>query len=171
MRQLACRKGPAFVCCPCDAVDRCAGGDACRCARGGWVRILGGRISEVGAGAVRREAAEYLHDATARLAFEAAGSRRIALVTDAIAAAGVGDGAFQLGSATVVRQAEVRLADGERLAGSTLTMDVAVRRAVRMLGLPMTAAVEAASTTPARLLGIGDRVGSIEVGHQLTSSS
>ena len=35
-----------------------------------------------------------------------------------------------------------------------------------MLGLPMTAAVEAASTTPARLLGIGDRVGSIKVGHQ-----
>jgi N-acetylglucosamine-6-phosphate deacetylase len=109
----------------------------------------------------------HLHDATARVAFEAAGSRRIALVTDAIAAAGAGDGEFQLGSATVlVRDGEVRLADGETLAGSTLTMDVAVRRAVRMLGLPITAAVEAASATPARLLGIGDRVGSIEAGHQ-----
>jgi len=109
----------------------------------------------------------HLHDATARLAFEAAGSRRIALVTDAIAAAGAGDGEFQLGAGTVlVRDGEVRLAGGETLAGSTLTMDVAVRRAVRRLGLPITAAVEAASATPARLLGIGDRVGSIEAGYQ-----
>ena len=109
----------------------------------------------------------HLHDATARVAFQAAGSPRIALVTDAIAAAGAGDGEFQLGSATVlVRDGEVRLAGGETLAGSTLTMDVAVRRAVRMLGLPITAAVDAASATPARLLGIGDRVGTIEPGRQ-----
>ncbi|MDQ3690361.1 MAG: N-acetylglucosamine-6-phosphate deacetylase [Chloroflexota bacterium] len=109
----------------------------------------------------------HLHDAAVRLAFEAAGSGRIALVTDAIAAAGAGDGQFQLGPATVrVLDGEVRL-DGERtLAGSTLTMDVALRRAVRTVRLPIAAAVEAASATPARLLGIGDSVGSIEVGHR-----
>jgi len=107
----------------------------------------------------------HLHDATAGLAFEAAGPGRIALVTDAIAAAGVGEGDFRLGSSVVrVRDGAVRLADGETLAGSTLTMDVALRRAVRDLGVPMAAAVEASSTTPARVLGIGDQVGALEPG-------
>jgi N-acetylglucosamine-6-phosphate deacetylase len=106
----------------------------------------------------------HLHDATARVAFEAVGSGRIALITDAIAAAGTGDGETRLGSAPVqVHDRAPRLADGT-LAGSTLTMDVALRRTVREMGVPMTAAVEAASTTPARLLGIADRVGSVQPG-------
>lgn len=108
----------------------------------------------------------HLHDATARIAFAAAAGR-IALVTDAIAAAGSGDGSYRLGPAAVeVRDGAVRLSDGETLAGSTLTMDQALKRAVRDLGVPIEAAVEAASTTPARLLGIADRVGSIEAGKQ-----
>jgi N-acetylglucosamine-6-phosphate deacetylase len=109
----------------------------------------------------------HLHDATARVAFAAGGASRVALVTDAISAAGVGEGSFRLGPAAVrVRDGAVRLEDDETLAGSTLTMDVAVRRAVRELGLPMTAAVEASATTPARVLGIGDRVGSLDVGQE-----
>lgn len=108
----------------------------------------------------------HLHDATARLAF-AAGAGRIVLVTDAIAAAGAGDGSYRLGTAAVeVRDGAVRLPDGGTLAGSTLTMDRALRRAVRDLGVPIAAAVDAASTTPARILGIADRVGSIEAGKQ-----
>lgn len=108
----------------------------------------------------------HLHDATARIAL-AASLGRVALVTDAIAAAGVSDGDFRLGSAAVrVRDGAVRLADGEALAGSTLTMDVAMRRVVRDLGLPMAAAVEASSATPARVLGIGDRVGSLDLGRE-----
>jgi len=108
----------------------------------------------------------HLHDATSRMAFAAAAGR-IALVTDAIAAAGAGDGSYRLGPAAVqVRDGAVHLSDGETLAGSTLTMDRALRRAVRDLGVPITVAVEAASTTPARVLGIADRVGSIEPGKQ-----
>jgi len=107
----------------------------------------------------------HLHDATARVAFHAAGAGRICLVTDAIATAGAGAGDFHLGSAEVrVRDGAVRLAGGETLAGSTLTMDAALRRAVLDLGVPMRAAVEASSTTPARVLGIGDRAGSLEPG-------
>jgi N-acetylglucosamine-6-phosphate deacetylase len=109
----------------------------------------------------------HLHDATARLAFEALGPARIALVTDAIAAAGEGEGDFNLGSAAVsVRDGAVRLADGETLAGSTLTMDAALKRAVDRLEVPMTAAASAASTTPARVLGIDNRVGSLAVGQE-----
>jgi len=86
-------------------------------------------------------------------------------VTDATAAAGSSDGAHLLGTAEVlVRDGAPRLADGVTLAGSVLTMDRAFARAVRDLGLPIRAAAEAASTTPARVLGIGDRVGSIGPG-------
>lgn len=109
----------------------------------------------------------HLHDAAARLAFTASGSRRVALVTDAAPAAGAEEGVHRLGSAALrVEGGAVRLADGMTLAGSTLTMDVALRRAVRDLGLPMTVAVEATSSTPARVLGIGERVGTIETGRQ-----
>ncbi|MGQ0608210.1 MAG: N-acetylglucosamine-6-phosphate deacetylase [Chloroflexota bacterium] len=109
----------------------------------------------------------HLHDATARVAFAGGAAGSVALVTDAMPAAGVGDGDFRLGSAAVrVRDGAVRLANGETLAGSTLTMDVAMRRAVRSLGLPMASAVEAASTTPARVLGIVDRVGTLEPGRE-----
>lgn len=107
----------------------------------------------------------HLHDATATVAFHAAGSGRIALVTDAIAAAGTGDGELRLGAAGVhVSGGAARLADGQTLAGSTLSMDVAFRRAVRELGVPIEEAVRASSTTPARVLGIADRVGSLEAG-------
>jgi N-acetylglucosamine-6-phosphate deacetylase len=106
----------------------------------------------------------HLHDASARLAFAAAPGR-IALVTDATAAAGSDEGAHRLGMAeVVVRDGAPRLADGVTLAGSVLTMDRALARAVQELGLPIGTAVEAASTTPARVLGIRDRVGSIERG-------
>jgi N-acetylglucosamine-6-phosphate deacetylase len=108
----------------------------------------------------------HLHDATAKVAF-AAGPARIALVTDSIAATGTGDRASRLSSVVVdVRDGAAFMGDDHTLAGSTLTMDVALRRAVRELGVPMAAAVRASSTTPAGVLGIADDVGSLEVGRQ-----
>ena len=77
---------------------------------------------------------------------------RLALVTDAIAAAGVGAGQYLLGDRTIhVGEDAARLADGT-LAGSVLSMDRAVRNVVD-LGVPWPEAVAAASTTPARLIG------------------
>jgi N-acetylglucosamine-6-phosphate deacetylase len=61
------------------------------------------------------------------------------------------------------RGGKVTLADGT-IAGSTLTMDAAVRHAVRRVGIPITEAAAAAATTPATLLGIADRTGSIHPG-------
>jgi N-acetylglucosamine-6-phosphate deacetylase len=57
----------------------------------------------------------------------------------------------------------VRLTDGT-LAGSTLTMDAAVRHAVRVTGLPVTDVARSAATTPAAVLGIADRTGSLAPG-------
>jgi N-acetylglucosamine-6-phosphate deacetylase len=78
---------------------------------------------------------------------------RFALVTDAVAAAGMGDGRFALGDRTAeVRGAEVRLDDGT-LAGSVLTMDRAVRNLIEM-GTDPIQAIAAATLVPARLTGL-----------------
>ncbi|MGK5533215.1 N-acetylglucosamine-6-phosphate deacetylase, partial [Streptomyces sp. URMC 129] len=107
----------------------------------------------------------HLHPSALGLAFRAAGPDRVAFVTDAMAAAGMGDGTYPLGPLRVeVSGGVARLAEGGAIAGSTLTLDRALRRAVTVDGLPVTDAVRALSTTPARLLGLADRVGSVEVG-------
>lgn len=96
----------------------------------------------------------HLARESAYAAFLAAG-RRFCLVTDAMEAAMLPDGEYELGTRAVhVRDGAARLADGT-LAGSLLTMDDAVRRLVDA-GAPLTAAVGAAATTPARLIGRGD---------------
>jgi N-acetylglucosamine-6-phosphate deacetylase len=99
------------------------------------------------------------------LVFQAVGARRVALVTDAIAAAGMADGDYSFGRVPLrVRGGVARLVDGRTIAGSTLTMDAALRRAVQEVGIPMEDAVTAAASTPARAIGIGERTGSIEPG-------
>ncbi|MEU7741509.1 N-acetylglucosamine-6-phosphate deacetylase [Nonomuraea sp. NPDC049158] len=107
----------------------------------------------------------HVHPAMLRLAYEVAGPARTALITDAMAAAGMGDGTYVLGSMDViVTDGVARLAEGDSIAGSTLTMDVAFRRAVQEVGLTLSEAVQLTSLTPARVLGVADRAGSIAVG-------
>ena len=105
----------------------------------------------------------HLHPAVAAFGSRAA-EGRIVLITDAIAAADCGDGDYDLGNTRVnVRDGVARLHEGGPLAGSTLTMDRAVRHAVQVVGLPVEAAVAAATSTPARMLGLADR-GRLAVG-------
>ncbi|GAA0506594.1 N-acetylglucosamine-6-phosphate deacetylase [Saccharopolyspora thermophila] len=106
----------------------------------------------------------HLHPAIVTLAASHAGTDRTVLVTDAISATAAGDGTYELGKLPVtVTGGEPRLADGS-LAGSTLTMDVAFRNLVTACGLTVPAAVAAAATKPAELLGLGDRTGAIRPG-------
>ncbi|HEY9522910.1 MAG TPA: N-acetylglucosamine-6-phosphate deacetylase, partial [Thermopolyspora sp.] len=87
----------------------------------------------------------HVHPAMIRLALRAAGPARAALITDAMSAAGLGDGSYRLGSMTVtVSDGQARLAEGGAIAGSTLTMDVAFRRAVQRVGISLPEAAEAA---------------------------
>lgn len=103
----------------------------------------------------------HVHPDVIRILFAAAPGR-IALVTDAMAAAGAADGTYRLGSLSVTVQAGVaRLADGT-IAGSTLTQDAALRTAVAA-GVPLSAAVAALTSTPARTIGRPD-LGSLAVG-------
>ncbi|WP_340560432.1 N-acetylglucosamine-6-phosphate deacetylase [Streptomyces sp. GSL17-111] len=111
----------------------------------------------------------HLHPAALRLAFARAGRDRTAFITDAMDAAGFGDGRYRLGPLDVdVVDGVARIAtdDGTpgSIAGSTLTLDAALRRAVTEDGIPVEDAVRAVSTTPARLLGRADRVGAIAPG-------
>jgi N-acetylglucosamine-6-phosphate deacetylase len=106
----------------------------------------------------------HVHDGLTRVIARAL-PNRLVLITDAVSAAGAGDGRYTLGDReVVVRGGAARLAGSSRLAGSTLTMDEAVRRFVQDLGLPIEAAAAAASTTPAQLLGIDGDCGSIAAG-------
>lgn len=98
-----------------------------------------------------------------QLAFSAARGR-IAFITDAMAAAGHGDGEYRSGTMDViVRDGVARLADGGAISGSTLTLDMALRNAVRS-GVPVPDAVEAVTTVPARALGVDDKLGRLDVG-------
>jgi N-acetylglucosamine-6-phosphate deacetylase len=101
----------------------------------------------------------HVHPRVVRLAFQALGPGRAVLVTDAVAwrAGHVGTIGMEL------RDGAPRLPDGT-LAGSMVTMDQAIRTCVEA-GVPLADALTAASTTPARLLGLDDR-GAIEVGRR-----
>jgi N-acetylglucosamine-6-phosphate deacetylase len=106
----------------------------------------------------------HVHDALTRLVGRNS-PRSLAFITDAISATGMGDGEYTLGEQeVVVRDGEAHLASSDKLAGSTLTMDEALRRAVMSVGLPMEVASAAASGNPARVLGMADRTGSIAAG-------
>ncbi|MGW0995134.1 N-acetylglucosamine-6-phosphate deacetylase [Streptomyces sp. NPDC002523] len=107
----------------------------------------------------------HLHPAALELAFHHAGASRVAFITDAMDAAGIGDGRYMLGPLEVeVSEGVARLVHGGSIAGSTLTMDRAFKRAVTVDGLPVADAVAALSANPARLLGMSDRIGSLEPG-------
>jgi len=106
----------------------------------------------------------HVHPAGVRLVAKAKGYNRICLVTDAVSAAGLSDGTYTLGGLPVsVRDGVARLPDGT-LAGSTLTMDQAVKNFMEFTGCSLPEAVRCATLNPARLLGIDDRKGSLEVG-------
>ncbi|MFE9725409.1 N-acetylglucosamine-6-phosphate deacetylase [Streptomyces sp. NPDC005794] len=107
----------------------------------------------------------HLHPAALELAYHHAGAGRVALITDAMDAAGSDDGFYELGPLAVeVKDGVARLVEGGSIAGSTLTLDTAFRRAVTVDRIPVEDVVRSISANPARLLGLYDRVGSLEPG-------
>ena len=95
--------------------------------------------------------------------FEAIGPR-IIMVSDAMAAAGNGDGSYTIGALPVeVKNGVARLTSNQKLAGSTLTISQAFTNLINKCGLTLEQAVHATSTQPAHAFGLKDR-GSIAVG-------
>lgn len=106
----------------------------------------------------------HLHPAIVRMAIGAAGADRVVLVTDAMDAAGAGDGNYVLGDLAVqVIDGVARLVDGGAIAGSTLTMDRAFRFVVEA-GVSVPDAVRMSAGNPARLLGLTGQVGELRSG-------
>lgn len=106
----------------------------------------------------------HVHPDVLRMTFAAAPGR-IALVSDAMAAAGAADGSYVLGGLGVeVRDRVARLTDGGSIAGSTLTLDEALRRAVDA-GIALPDAVDALSRRPAHAIGRGDDLGALRPGY------
>jgi len=107
----------------------------------------------------------HVHPAAARLAWSVLGPDRLVLVTDAMAGAGMPDGSYRIGSIEVqVEGGRAMTPDRRAIAGSTLTLDVALRNARRVLGLDMVVAARLLATNPARVLGIGHERGGLEPG-------
>jgi N-acetylglucosamine-6-phosphate deacetylase len=101
-----------------------------------------------------------------QLAYRAKGADRIALVSDALAGAGLPEGReFRLGSlACKVGPGYALLADQSALAGSLARIIDLVRTMTQLAQVPLFEAVLMASLTPATILGIDDRLGSIQPG-------
>ncbi|TJY42177.1 N-acetylglucosamine-6-phosphate deacetylase [Cohnella pontilimi] len=107
----------------------------------------------------------HVHPAGIKLLISAKGTDRVILVTDAMAAAGMPDGEYDLGGLPVVMKGGVaRLKEGDSLAGSTLTMIDAFRFVVREIGVSVAEASRMASGNPARQLRIDEQRGSLAAG-------
>lgn len=107
----------------------------------------------------------HVHEQVVALTLDEAPGR-VAFVTDAMAAAGSADGDYRLGTLNVtVRDGLAVLSGTETIAGSTLTLDAALRRAVDVVGLPWPDAVAAVTSVPARAIGYGGSLGLLEPGY------
>jgi len=106
----------------------------------------------------------HVHPDVAAMVFSSAPGR-VALVTDAMAAAASDDGDYRLGSLNVtVHDGLAVLSGTSTIAGSTLTQDAALRCAIQRCGVSPRDAVAALTTTPATALGFGDRFGYLAPG-------
>jgi N-acetylglucosamine-6-phosphate deacetylase len=112
----------------------------------------------------------HLADETVAMVFDLVGPDRIALVTDAMAAAGMPDGEYSLGSMrvdVVDRVARLAGAGTDRsIAGGTARMVDVLRQVVLGSGVGLGAAVLAATATPARLLGLDHEIGDLVPGRR-----
>ena len=105
----------------------------------------------------------HVHPAAAAFAGRAA-TGRVVFVTDAMTAAAGEDGEYMLGDLPVlVVDGVARLVDGGAIAGSTLTLDAALRFAIEQVGFSPADAFAAVTSTPARMIGLSDR-GQLAVG-------
>jgi N-acetylglucosamine-6-phosphate deacetylase len=106
----------------------------------------------------------HLHPELARALVELRGPDAIALVSDATPAAGLAPGRYRMGGLDAEIRPEGYATTGESLAGSVVTLADCVRAAVRLAGLPLATAVRMASATPAAVLGLGSKKGSLVAG-------
>lgn len=109
----------------------------------------------------------HLHPGTVRLIIKTKGLDRVVAITDSIMAAGLPDGDYKLGvNDVVVVDGDAKLkSDGTR-AGSTLTTGKALLNLLEFTGKPLEQILPLLTENPAKLIGVYDRIGSIEEGKE-----
>lgn len=107
----------------------------------------------------------HLHPGTVRLILKTKGMDRVVAVTDSIMASGLPDGNYKLGvNDIVVVDGDAKLAENGVRAGSTLTTGVALKNLLAFTGKPLEEILPVLTENPAKLIGVFDQTGSIEVG-------
>lgn len=104
-----------------------------------------------------------------KLMFKVKGADNIALITDSMRGAGMPDGVYLLGGVkdgqeVVVEDGVAKLLDRSAFAGSVATMDRVVRTVHQLTELPLEEIVKSATEVPARIMGVSENKGSVEVG-------
>ncbi|MCB9450336.1 MAG: N-acetylglucosamine-6-phosphate deacetylase [Anaerolineaceae bacterium] len=99
----------------------------------------------------------HTHPAMVKLLFRAKGAGRVLLITDAMSAAGLPDGDYTLGAQSVTVKDGVARIPAGNLAGSTLTLDRAVRNTVAWTGLSLAEILPAATSTPAEAMNLTNK--------------
>ena len=107
----------------------------------------------------------HVHPGIVRLVIKTKGMDKVIGVTDSIMAAGLQDGMYKLGvNDVVVKNGDAKLVSGDTRAGSTLTMDQAIRKIMEFTNKPIEQCIELITKNPATLLNIQDKKGEIAVG-------
>jgi len=106
----------------------------------------------------------HIHPIVLKVLTKIKEGEKVVLITDAMRAAGLKEGTYDLGGQEViVTKGQARLKD-ETLAGSVLTMDKAVKNMVNKIGIQLPKAIQMASFNPAKSIGIENKKGSLEPG-------
>jgi N-acetylglucosamine-6-phosphate deacetylase len=107
----------------------------------------------------------HVHPVMVALAFRVLGPDRLYLLTDAIAATGMGPGEYSLATRRVYLEEGVPKLEDGTFAGSILTMEGALKNVLAFTGCTVPEAIRMAATTPARLVGEGRRKGRLASGY------
>ena len=103
----------------------------------------------------------HLHPSVVEMTLKLKSVDKIALVSDSIRAAGLDDGEYDLGGLTVsIKDDTARTVEGS-LAGSVIALPTALKKFIEITNISMVEAVKTVSLTPAKILGISDKRGSL----------
>ena len=106
----------------------------------------------------------HVHPELFRILLKIKGTDKLVLITDAIRGGCLKDGIYELGGQQVfVNEGRVQLSDG-RLAGSVLTLNQGIKNFKEYTSAPLNEIIKLVSLNPARVIGIEQEKGSIEIG-------
>ncbi|MBN2007116.1 MAG: N-acetylglucosamine-6-phosphate deacetylase [Anaerolineae bacterium] len=126
--------------------------------------VIGAVLTSTGVTAELIADGIHAHPGAMALLLRCLGPERIVLISDAMAAAGLGDGEYTLAGNVAIVKDGVAHTPGGAIAGSTTTLDQCVRNVWQLLGIPVADALRMATRNPAKVIGMKSDLGSLEAG-------